>query len=353
MAEVAHAATWIFAGDRNWTSNPKWSTGNEPGIGAAVLIDNGYRVNVTLAGEEARNVVIGHPSGTSGSLRIFAAGNLRVADWVLVGRTGTGTGLQSDGVLRVQRPTNPDAMVIAFSPGSSGTYTISGGVLRVTAATGDLVVGREGTGILNVSGTALLTLSDDMYVGGSENPGDQAGTGTVSQNGGAVGVTDQLVIGGDTGSTGSYNASDGTLTTAQLIVGPNGAGTFKLTGSDATVTVSPAGYAQNGTSALRFVVGASGVSPIDVTGPVDVDGILGLDFAALDQVVGDIVLINNDGSDAITGVFNNANRAEGDTVVTFTNGDTYSLTYQYEAGGDGEANDIALLAPRRTVIRIR
>ncbi|GAG50957.1 unnamed protein product, partial [marine sediment metagenome] len=145
----------------------------------------------------------------------------------------------------------------------------------------------------------------------------------------------------------------------------SGTGVFEITGSSVSITLGNdpqthtnyrGQYKQNSLSTLKYAMDASGVSSIDLllntSGTADptvnLGGTLDFDFSALSDTIGDIVLIDQAGVNAITGTFSSF--AEGDTVHTFGSGNSYQLTYLYDAGADAQTNDLALLEQVTQVI---
>lgn len=223
----------------------------------------------------------------------------------------------------------------------------------------------ESSGTLEINNGKIMTVSGLLMIG---HNGDGGATGIVNQVNGDV-----MISGGSTrlgnlnSGVGIYNFWSGTHETFNLYIGyhigtvPTAHGTYNVLGP-ATLTVNDvvllgddAGqnegllniassgalvffgeYLQRETGTLRFTADTNGLSAIHVAatvsgnGSVVVDGKLMVDLSS--YVVGEeeIVLIDNDGNDAISGAF--------DTVVLANDLFGYSLTY---SGGDG--NDLALV----------
>lgn len=77
----------------------------------------------------------------------LAGGDLTVGGFMLVGREGTGTMVQTGGDVAVNRgtpeePANDPGLYIGSNPNSTGHYTISGGTLSVSADNGGFRIGR-------------------------------------------------------------------------------------------------------------------------------------------------------------------------------------------------------------------
>jgi hypothetical protein len=217
----------------------------------------------------------------------------------------------------------------------NGTTTMNhtGGVISAQTNNGDMVVadGDGNTSVYNISGTAQVNLLHNFIVGTFDGP-DGPATGTVNQNGGTITAGDNLAIARDGNGTwnlnsgtvsahnaflGDFDSSNGTMKVAggtlnlsgDLNVGAaiasnaapdrvapdgsNGAqgqaldanGTFIVVGTGGDINVSgnllanpadksPArnGAGEENSSLLKFTLGSTGISPIDVGLKADLDG---------------------------------------------------------------------------------
>jgi hypothetical protein len=148
------------------------------------------------------------------------------------------------------------------------------------------------------------------------------------------------------GGNSTYIFQGGDLLIDDNLVFREGTAEFRVVGSSSSIVVG-GDYNQNngsGDMTLKFVMDAGGVNFLDVAGAVNLanDAKIEFDFSALSSAsLGNILLVNNQLNDPVNGLFTNF--GELDPVFSF-GGTAYLLTYQYEAGGDGQFNDIALLA---------
>ena len=206
----------------------------------------------------------------------------------------------------------------------------------------------------------------------------KSGAGTANQSGGTITLkegedTSNLVI-GDGGGPGLYNMTGGTITYAtgdgQLAIGDRG-GTGKLIVSGTAPVIQIKSLYVGGMTSdkasigtLQYDVNASGVSPIHCTLYVKLDlggarstaNLLVNLLAAPTDLLAPIVLVDNQGSGAVTGLFDsfNGGSAEEGKCVSIS-GYVYSLTYQYDVatGQHSGGNDIALIPePSDTSITI-
>jgi hypothetical protein len=194
------------------------------------------------------DLAVGDETGGTGSYVLSGSGKLSVSKYdIRVGVKGTGSFTQGSGTENTVTRT----LVIGQLSGGIGTYTMDGGDLSMgsnlrigngagsngtfifndgtVSVGGTTYVGNEGTGILNQTGGSLTTASMDVGT---------KGTGTLTQNGlsSSVNVTNNLVLGREAGSVGTYNLIDGTLLTGAVTVGRSGTGTFTQTGGIHTAT---------------------------------------------------------------------------------------------------------------------
>jgi len=311
----------------------------------------------SLTGGGAAVLTVGH-SGT-GTLNI-TDGTLAIKYDYRVGRqqadwgNATGTVYQSGGAITQDDTGSTRAFALGWGAGDTGIYNMSGGTVAVKGALG-LVVGIHGYGEYNLSGTGAVTVNRSLWVAGNDY-GYSTGSGStadsegyVNQSGGTMTVKDHLYVGYKGTKGGEYNISGGTLSIDDNVYIGTSTGIGKFEVEDITAMISwnsSATIGANGT--LSYVASAGGVSDIALdyaagTLTVNAAAQLAFDLSAMSTAASDILLIDNYGDDAISGVF--ANYGEGDTVHTFGDGSYYTLSYVYDAGTDMSAgNDMALVA---------
>jgi hypothetical protein len=164
----------------------------------------------------------------------FSGGSLTTPS-LYVGDQGRGVFSQSAGATLTVTGTNgSDGLFVGFKPGSSGTYSLSGGSLLAVAreyigyqgnglftqtggnnsisSNGTLILGFYGNtlGTYSLSGDGTLNVQGYEYVG-------YGGSGVFNQSGGLHTVgTNTLTVGG---GSGTYNLSGGVLQTSNVTVG--------------------------------------------------------------------------------------------------------------------------------------
>jgi autotransporter-associated beta strand protein len=298
-----------------------------------------------------------------GSATDAAANTVEISDDEL-DRMITGTlviGSDTSGALTVSAAISPAVVTTSFELRSGGTIAVNGaidggataavsligaGTITVTSnvtTAGGLSIETPGAATVNgiVSGSGGLTQNG---AGTTTVNGTQSYTGATTINAGTL-----LVAGDIKASSGVSVGDDGTLggngTTGAVTVD---GGTLSPGASAGTLTIS--GTLSFGLSGGTFLaeIGGQGAGLSDrvhVTGAGEVhlgNGIATLDASLIGGFDPDantgaqIVIIDNDGTDAVTGTFDGL--AEG--AVLAIGGSSFSITY---AGGS-DNNDVVLTA---------
>jgi autotransporter-associated beta strand protein len=154
---------------------------------------------------------LGFHAGSSGSYMLSGSGQLDVNTPMYVGYSGAGSFTQSGGMNNLS---GSSVLTLAYSAGSSGTYTLSGGTVVVPQ-----VCGGAGTSVFNFNGGVLRAapfVASGNFFSGLTNAYIQAGGANLDTNGENITITQPLLDGGGGGGLTKYG--DGRLTLA----GPNG-----------------------------------------------------------------------------------------------------------------------------------
>jgi autotransporter-associated beta strand protein/T5SS/PEP-CTERM-associated repeat protein len=207
------------------TSN---GTVNQTG-GTVHAMPNGVDWRIGGADSSADSAAVGVYNLTNGSLNTGSS-NFQI------GAYGTGTFIQKAGTV-----TSGGYISIGRFPGGNGTYNITGGSLTGTAQP-FLVVGEQGTGTLLVSGSAsvnAVTLSI----------GHNGGVGSVTQSGGIVYATNDVLLGQNAGGIGTYILSGGTLVTGGITRG-TGTGNIDFNGGAVDANRSSVTFLQGLSAAI-------------------------------------------------------------------------------------------------------
>jgi len=254
-----------------------------------------------------------------------------------------------------------DTEEIKIGSGDGGTVTINSDIGTYTQKTD---VSRDMT--LEIVDGGVVTFTNELRPGDAGMSGSGTDIGYINQTGGSVTVTGKLLIGYKTGGDGTYTISGGSLggSTGRMYIGCDGGdgefGKFKVVGSAATISFENDMYIANDSSSssgdtgegtVEFVFDAGGaVSKIQVLKSI-IDS-QDEDAAVAKLVVnmvagtaaGDVVLIENTGSDGVVGGFDTLNGAVATEGSVYEIGSGwFKLTYLYAAGADMVGNDIALL----------
>ncbi len=202
-------------------------------------------------------MVVGLISGTTGEYDISNSAVLNMTGTgtsgtgLYVSEFGSGTFNQTGGTVSIGSTTASN-LYLGYYANGVGTYNLSGGSLTVS---GTADVGTSGSGIFSVA--SAVTINGGLELGANDGSNGtvalgsgglltdnnveehvgQSGTATFTQTGGTHTAPVNLLLGVNSGSSGTYNLSGGTLTQSggYEFVGYSGAGTFNQTGGTQTV----------------------------------------------------------------------------------------------------------------------
>jgi len=222
------------------------------GTGTAIVHGAGSKISV------AGDIHVGLSNSINRSAFVHNAGTVTAANVYIGKSSGTeGRYTMSNGVLVV----GTDIFLADGNANSTGRLEVSGG--RIDS--GNINVGRNGLGLMTVSGTATINVigaNSDIIIGdlSSNNRsnrltisggqvniednielGDAANTfGNMLMNGGLLNVTGQVFVGDASGSTGEVTFAGGTANItgaggAGLVIGNGGLGTVYLSAGTLSV----------------------------------------------------------------------------------------------------------------------
>jgi len=330
VPSVAFGATktWTGAGaDANWGTSANWMPAGAP-------VANDDLVFTAAAAQQSNNnntaLFSTYRSITvEGGTYTFGGNPLRLTNGMVIS-TGTQTfnfAITLSGAQTFLADNGGTATIVILSIGSN-TLTIDGaGIVGIGLISGSGAVIKNGAGvgaiIAATSFSGPITLNNGIFVVDANIPSSNVsvnspttggfalsgfgGTGTV----GAVNVTQGAVSAGTlTSPTGVLNISNGLTFTA------NGLYACKLSGT---------------------TPGANGHDQLNVTGAVNLNNaqLAPIPWAGFRPAVGDtFVIVRNDGSDPINGIFLNL---PNDTIFAGPLNSAFKISY---VGGDG--NDIAI-----------
>ncbi|MFZ4598585.1 MAG: beta strand repeat-containing protein [Terrimicrobiaceae bacterium] len=323
------------------TSNATITGGSLIKQGAGTLVLSGTNNQYTGSNINALNA-----NGTqinAGTLVIAAEGSLGLAPagaYNNIQFTGNGT-LRTNSNITLSSTRN-----ISVASGSVGTFDNNGNTLAVNGiingTNGGVSVAGNGTttfngnnsytgatsvtaGTLIVSSSGAINASSAINVasGASLRYNSSTAAGSVSVNG---------TLGGN-GTVGAVTISSG----GSLAAGNNGLGIIN-TGN---LTVSSGGGL---VSEINGVTVGTGYDQVNVTGSVNLSGNLTLSVGFIPTYGNLFFLINNDGLDAVTGTFANANFANNQQFSL--GGRNWFISYAANSGNSTftGGNDVALFA---------
>jgi len=293
LAGMAAANTWTGGTSSDWATASNWSSGVPNGTNGNVVINNvssatpfapilttAYALNPDGPGGD---MFVGG-SGT-GVLEINSGGSLDVSgNWLFVGQNGgNGTiNINSGGAILG----NNNIRLGRDGTGSVGRLNVNGGSISAVTGiitdnnhTGSLSVTNGGTvsvaGNIQLAGNATslvsgsssqLSASGELWIGGATS----AGTNTMDMTGGTINSGAWFVVGRDSGSSGVFNQSGGTVNAATT-----SGGAFAVVGSfgGSTGEVNLSNGSFNAQGAGLFVgEGGNGTFTVSGTGDLNVTG---------------------------------------------------------------------------------
>ena len=200
----------------------------------------------------------GFTSGAAsiGTLNLHTSGTLAITSQLLVGNSGsTGTVRIDSGTLTVG-----DAFEIGNGPGTTGTFSMSGGTVTKTGTAAVTIGGGlaadGGNGTANLNG-GTFTTAGVFRVGQDSNTASAAvSTGTLNLGGTNLTVNGEFWIGNNTGATGTMVFTSGSLVTNNWALVGRKDDTNAGAGATGSVTMSGGIWTKTGDS--NFVVGDTG-----------------------------------------------------------------------------------------------
>ncbi|WP_244511979.1 autotransporter outer membrane beta-barrel domain-containing protein [Bosea robiniae] len=269
----AHAQSVTGSGDLNPgpAQSPNWTVGSDLTVGDAGL----GQLDITAGGTVTNDLgTIGYGAGSNGTVTASGTdGSGNASTWanagdLVIGQSGTG----SLSILGGGTVSNLTAY-IAADLGSQGTVTVSGigsgGSASTWTNAGDLHVGYNGAGTLNVlaggrvssingnisgGGNALVSGSGSSWQNSSRLTVGLYGAGTLRAEGGAtVSSADGLVGSSGQGNVVLTGAGTAWNNAGQLTVGSFDVGTLRI--EDGAIATSNQGY-----------IGANNTGTVTVTG---------------------------------------------------------------------------------------
>ena len=236
--------------------------------GTAVLTQSGNSSINTGSGEFWVGNNPGNGSAVTSGVYNLSGGSLTVGSFICIGRRFNTTGVvnMTGGVITE----TSNNQFIMGEDNSSGTLNQSNGVININGPTfylGDGGGGYAGSGVFNLSGGSF-SMTNQMIVGVNSGA-----SGLLNQSGGVANVASWFRIGQYAGSSGTCIVSASTLNVGsvsskqELNVGEDGAGVMNITGGQVTVggAVNVGGPSQDGKSSGTGILNLSGNAVLTVT----------------------------------------------------------------------------------------
>ena len=225
-------------------------------VGGQLEIRNGGLSMQQGTLETVSNFLIGTSGGTaSGTMTggLLRTGSLGGSNFAVGYSGGTGSFAQSGGLTDVGSLAN---VVIGWTPGSVGTYTLTGGTFT---SSNYAFVGYQGTGTVNVNGGSFSGYITQL--------GNSGGAGTLNVNGGSF-ATQSLTVGGNSSAAGTLNLSGGSFSVASGFTVDAG-GTVNINsggsmsgGASGNVTIQNGGLVKfnggTGNASMNLFMGSGG-----------------------------------------------------------------------------------------------
>ncbi|WP_193172815.1 DUF4347 domain-containing protein [Nisaea nitritireducens] len=326
------ASTATLSGTNTYSGTTTVSDGTvsvaaDSNLGTGALTLNGGTLAVTGATTIDNAISLGASNGT---VNVTGATTLSgdITGTGSLTKTGTST-VTLSGTNTYSGGTTISAGTLQVSGGNAladaGAVTVSSGATLDLNDTNETVGSLTGSGTINI-GTGTLTLTDSAS---TDFSGTISGTGTIA-GGGTYTVASGATLGGtSTFSTAVTVQSGGTIAPGNS---PGKISTGNLTlasGSTASMEI-------NGTTAGTLY------DQIAVTGTVTISNATLNATVGYTSAVGDsYILIDNDGTDAVTGTFSGL--AEGATLTI--GGARFTISYAAGTGNDVVLTRVATPAP--------
>ena len=344
---------------------------------------NGFNQNVRALADTVGGdlVVTNSSSSADAELKLTSTDAQSFNGWIQDGATRktslliTGTGSQTlSGVNTHTGGTRIDSGTLTL--GHATNTLVDAGAVEITGGTLALGTNTDTVGAVTLTNGSITGSGAGTLTGTGSNFDVRSGT-ISAKLGGLVGLdktTSGTVTISSDNSTGGYTGAttvsagtlivDGNISTSSLTT-VNGTGILSGSGTLGSVTIAATGTHSPGNSpgivntgdytmegslnieAIGNTAGIGGHDQVNVTGVVNLTGTLNTQFTAGTYVNGNLLFfLLNDGTDAITGTFNNL--AQGAIVTNFGG---FDWQISYNANGDSlgspsftGGNDVALMA---------
>jgi autotransporter-associated beta strand protein/T5SS/PEP-CTERM-associated repeat protein len=237
-----------------WNIDSDWITVGNSGQGTLTMNDDSV---MTVAGG---NVVLGAgATGVSQTTLSDQASIVATTGEVWIGNDSATSTVDLSGTSSIVAQGNWIAIGRFGNGASNGTVTIrENASLQKTGGGGQLVIGPDGHGTVNVQGSGTLSSNNDIWMGEQDD-----GDGTLNVSGGTVSAGNDIIAGNGAGAVGAVNISGGSVSSNRDFVAGQG------NGSQGTVVATGGTINVSGWTKLGFNTGAVGT--MTVSGPTTVN----------------------------------------------------------------------------------
>lgn len=238
--------------DATYTIDNDWITVGNSGQGTLTMSDQS-QLYVGGTG----NVVLGAGTGVSQTTLSGTASITTAGGQVWIADNGATSTVDMSGSSSINA--NNWLAVGRFANGASnGTLTIRENASVQKTGDGQVVIGPDGHGVVNVQDSGTLSSNNDIWMGEQDD-----GDGTLNVSGGTVSSGHDIIAGNGGGAVGVANISGGTVSSVRDFVAGQGSG------SQGTIIATGGTINVSGWTKLGFNTGA--VGEMTVSGPTTVN----------------------------------------------------------------------------------
>ncbi len=222
----SYTADIFYGGGTDAGLGANWGGGVLPGVGDnAYFLTNGTNATLNAASNVATlstsNFVISDTTGSTVTFNLGSGGVVTTSGFFVVGRNGNGVMNMTGGTVNA---TGSGVIVSANNTGvagPTGALTQSGGTIN--ASNFIIASNSFGNGSYTISGSGILAATSISLAAGNSN------TATMTINGGSATSSGSVTLTTAASATATLNLNGGTLTAASVADG-GGTSTFKFNG---------------------------------------------------------------------------------------------------------------------------
>ena len=221
-----NAFTFLNVGDLDGSSGTFNVNGGQASISGSLYVGkNG--TGQGIVNQTGGSVVLGAGSFLYIGMSSSATGAYNISNGTLNSgdiRTDSGTGFfnQTGGVVMIGSSANANWMRLGVNPGATAVYTLSGSN-SLLVDFGNARIGEEGSGTLNMSGNAAMTVGLAVTIGLPVNDTTMPGSGVLNLSGSSTLSVQGRFVDGFGGGTGLVNIGGNAVLATSLAPGSDNA----------------------------------------------------------------------------------------------------------------------------------